>query len=399
MGKRRNSRAEDPKAKRNKSGKSVNIEAITPERAPKDPDYYFEDGSVVLLVQDVLFKIHVSLLKAQSQVFQDMFTMPVGNAANSIEGTSDQHPIVIPQVKPSQFRNLLRMIYSPASSAFHASLETRSDGDSTLERSAWSIFTFYLDVATLCHRFGMAEMEEWAQKMLQAHISLCTEGIAREASVDSGSLLDAIQYSKTTQNHQLTRDIQHLVYYYICDPELDLESRALVNLFRTPGLRENHPSIFGCIFSTFLAEEHTVWEHKSFTKLDRMALFSGQVRLAPIPEPFKKDIRSPLFEKPKSLQRFRKVVNLDLCDDGPPCGHKCDQTIMDLWFGIFEEDYYEGGVGVAWFPLLARYRSEFVEKARRMKCCRNCNTRFIKQLDEDIELVFVRLGEYYRKIE
>ncbi|KAL5639356.1 hypothetical protein ACGC1H_006758 [Rhizoctonia solani] len=399
MAKRRINRAEEPKAKRNKSGKSTNIEAITLERAPKDPDYYFEDGSVVLLVQDVLFKIHASLLKAQSQVFQDMFTMPVGNAANSIEGISDQDPIVIPQVKPHQFRNLLKMIYSPASSKFHTSLKTRNDEDSTLKNNAWSIFTFYLDVATLCHRFGMAEMEEWAQKRLQAHISLCTEGIAHEANVDPGSLLDAIQYSKTTQDHQLIRDTQHLTYYYICGLELDLESRALMTLFRTPGLRVNHPSIFGCIFSTFLAEEYHVWEHKSFTKVDRMALFSGQVRLSPIPESFKKDIRSPLFEKPKSLQRFRKTVTLYLCDDGPPCGHKCDQMIMDLWLGIFEEDYYEDGVGVAWFPLLARYRSEFVEEARKMKCCRDCNTRFIKQLDEDIELVYVRLGEYYRKIE
>ncbi|KAG8686376.1 hypothetical protein FRC11_009029, partial [Ceratobasidium sp. 423] len=42
----------------------------------RDPQYYFEDGNIVLLVEDVLFKVHASLVKAESQVFQDMFAMP-----------------------------------------------------------------------------------------------------------------------------------------------------------------------------------------------------------------------------------------------------------------------------------------------------------------------------------
>ncbi|CAE6509705.1 unnamed protein product [Rhizoctonia solani] len=382
----------------------VQIEATKPESPPsysRDPDFYFEDGSSILLVQDVLFKVHASLLKAQSQVFQDMFAMPSGNAVNGIEGSSDQYPIVIPQVKHPQFRNLLKRIYSPASSAFHASLKPSSDGDcSNLENNAWDIFTFYLDVATLCHRFGMDQMEQWAKKMLQMHISFYREEVASGANADPGSLLDAIQHAMTTQDHRLIRDIQHLAYHYICASEHDLESRGLIALFRTPGLRENHPSIFGCIFSVFLREEHPVWERESFTKVDRMALFSCQVRLSSIPESFKKDIRSPLFEKLSSLDHVRKIIALDdLCETPPPCSHGCDEKIMDLWRELFEEEYYEGGVECASLAILPEYRAEFVVNAQQIRCCQGCSTRFIDQLDEDIELVYVRLGEYYREIE
>ncbi|KAH7334250.1 hypothetical protein B0J17DRAFT_672707 [Rhizoctonia solani] len=84
---------------------------ITPNYL-RDPQYYFEDGSIVLLVKDVLFKVHASLIKMESQVFENMFAMPRGNSAET-EGSSDRNPIVISQVEPAQFRNLMKMFYCP----------------------------------------------------------------------------------------------------------------------------------------------------------------------------------------------------------------------------------------------------------------------------------------------
>ncbi|CAE6391735.1 unnamed protein product [Rhizoctonia solani] len=224
------------------------FETTKSESAPnysRDPDYYFEDGCAILLVQDTLFKVHASLLKAQSQVFQGMLTMPSGDAVNT-QGFSEQHPIIIPQAKLSQFRNLLKMIYSPASSAFHLSLQTFNKSDpSDLRSKTWDKFVFYLDVATLCHKFEMAEMEQWAKAWLGRLISLLMVDIACGTEANLGVFLDAIQYAQTTQEDRLISDTHNLAYYYIyyhtrqhqSDPE------RLLPLFRTPGLQEMHPSV------------------------------------------------------------------------------------------------------------------------------------------------------------
>ncbi|EUC55506.1 hypothetical protein RSOL_118380 [Rhizoctonia solani AG-3 Rhs1AP] len=195
-----------------------------------------------------------------------MLTMPSGDAVNT-QGFSEQHPIIIPQAKLSQFRNLLKMIYSP--------------DPSDLRSKTWDKFVFYLDVATLCHKFEMAEMEQWAKAWLGRLISLLMVDIACGTEANLGVFLDAIQYAQTTQEDRLISDTHNLAYYYIyyhtrqhqSDPE------RLLPLFRTPGLQEMHPSVFGCIFSVFLGAYYHVWQGDPFTKIDRMALFSGQVRL------------------------------------------------------------------------------------------------------------------------
>ncbi|CUA70824.1 hypothetical protein RSOLAG22IIIB_09163 [Rhizoctonia solani] len=401
MAKRRIGKGTEPKDSKRHKPNSANAEATACDNAPRDPDYYFEDGSIILLLEDVLFKVHATLLKSQSQVFEDMFAMPAGNVSSRTEGTSDQDPVIIPQVKPSQFRNLLKMLYSPASSAFHDSIRQPS-GESGgeyfpelgLTISPWSIFNFYIDVGTLCHRFGMAEMEQWAKRRLQVHILYHTPTIADEGVANLSSFLDVVEYARRTQDPRLINDIQQLVYFCIHASKY----QNLMGLFRTPGLRENHPSIFGCIFSIFLAEKYTVWEREPFTKLDRMALFSAKVRLSPTPDSFRKDIHWPLLEKPSSLDQFRESIGLKLCSEGSPCGHQCASKIVDLWLTVFHDNYYEDVKEAFVLASLAILRFKFFRNAQR-RCCQSCRVRFIEQLDEDIELVYVRFGEYYREID
>jgi hypothetical protein len=40
-----------------------------------------------------------------------MFDMPQGDSDTKAEGTSDEHPIAIPGVDASEFRNLLKLFY------------------------------------------------------------------------------------------------------------------------------------------------------------------------------------------------------------------------------------------------------------------------------------------------
>ncbi|KAF8597693.1 hypothetical protein BDV93DRAFT_527197 [Ceratobasidium sp. AG-I] len=70
-----------------------------PKRHPK---YYYEDGNVVFLTNDMtLFRLHKSLLKAHSTFFRDMFDhshLPTKDSEGEdipIDGSSDDHPIAL----------------------------------------------------------------------------------------------------------------------------------------------------------------------------------------------------------------------------------------------------------------------------------------------------------------
>lgn len=53
---------------------------------PASHAYYFEDGDLVLGVEDLFFKIHSRRLAAQSNVFADMLNMPQPIVVESVDG-------------------------------------------------------------------------------------------------------------------------------------------------------------------------------------------------------------------------------------------------------------------------------------------------------------------------
>lgn len=106
----------------------------------RHPEYYFPDGSVVLQVEDVLFKvracrviplyktaltivvsqIQASLLTQESETFRDMFALPAAqhphnedpeHEDSAEEGSCDENPILIPEVTSLAFEHFLFMFY------------------------------------------------------------------------------------------------------------------------------------------------------------------------------------------------------------------------------------------------------------------------------------------------
>ncbi|KDQ08363.1 hypothetical protein BOTBODRAFT_48291 [Botryobasidium botryosum FD-172 SS1] len=75
------------------------------------PEYYFEDGSIIFLVEDVSFNIHQSKLVQHSEFFKDMFLSKETGGGG--EGQSDEHPIKIPDTLAVDFANLLWWLYTP----------------------------------------------------------------------------------------------------------------------------------------------------------------------------------------------------------------------------------------------------------------------------------------------
>ncbi|CAE6474099.1 hypothetical protein ACGC1H_006744 [Rhizoctonia solani] len=151
-----------------------------PVPAVHDPEFYYEDGSIIFRVGDVLFKVHASLLKIESKDFDKKFDVPPKLAeATKPRGTCDENPIIIPDAKASQFRNLIELIYRPHYLNISAS-----------NANTWQQFVFYLNVARLANRFAMNRVEKWARpelaKLVQMSGKKVSDG-ADEASRADGS--------------------------------------------------------------------------------------------------------------------------------------------------------------------------------------------------------------------
>ncbi|KAH9951627.1 hypothetical protein B0H21DRAFT_684629 [Amylocystis lapponica] len=77
----------------------------------KHREYYFEDGNVVFLVENVLYNLHRSMLEKHSTVFQEMWSIPP--PAGNTEGSQAYNPIVLAGIKAIDFTRLLWIIYPP----------------------------------------------------------------------------------------------------------------------------------------------------------------------------------------------------------------------------------------------------------------------------------------------
>lgn len=53
-----------------------NSHSMGPVMTKQHPDWWFPDGSIVVLAQDTGFRVHMSLLARHSPVFRDVFALP-----------------------------------------------------------------------------------------------------------------------------------------------------------------------------------------------------------------------------------------------------------------------------------------------------------------------------------
>ncbi|KDQ17865.1 hypothetical protein BOTBODRAFT_171575 [Botryobasidium botryosum FD-172 SS1] len=97
--------------------KKVKHASVEPSSGPitvrtRDHKYYFEDGNIILLVEDTLFNVHRSLLAQDSSIFGSTFSLPVSQTTSSdLEGSSDDSPFLLPGESAENFRLLLMALY------------------------------------------------------------------------------------------------------------------------------------------------------------------------------------------------------------------------------------------------------------------------------------------------
>jgi len=91
--------------------------------APKHhPEYHFETGDIIFLVEKYLFCVHRHFFMRESVVFHDMLLIPSGSET-TVEGLSDENPIVLQGVKKVHFEWMLWMFYNESYTDHTASAE------------------------------------------------------------------------------------------------------------------------------------------------------------------------------------------------------------------------------------------------------------------------------------
>lgn len=285
------------------------------------------------------------------------------------------------------------------SDPFFLGLQSSRQSDTKVYRE----LVFYSDVARLSHRFCMPGFEKWAAGKLTSLMassvgdSLMNACEAHTKGQIPSLFFTILAYAKLTLNVSLEHSTRHAIQCQSVYPQA-LSAPNLLKLMHTPGMREGEPALFGYWFLLLLNLGHQNWDQKAFTKQDRVALFSAQARLTPLPETLGKDLVFSLLVEP----RFTKDDHLEELKERT-CSSRCLHEISNIWHGLFDCDYYDevmSNVAPTWMSMLLdlpTIRSDFAETVRSLPACK-CNSKVVAWLDEDIKRLFTRLAGYYQDI-
>ncbi|KAG8690938.1 hypothetical protein FRC11_007949 [Ceratobasidium sp. 423] len=404
---------------------SPSHDSASPSR--RDPDYYFEDGNVIFQVINVLFKVHSSLLKLRSKDFEKTFNISPTNAGSESRGSSDENPVPLLGIHNSQFRHLMKVIYAfPLDRTFTSPPAEYED-----KHDAARDFIFYVNVASLSHRFSMEDIEAWAKERLVklAHrigtdvvdgfTNLTCKDIGRDEDPDMDmgkqdnkntisllsnhaviSILVGIRYARDVFDTSLLHDSLHAMQYYFSGED-DPTPELFLAFLRVPNLHKAEPSLFGYFFVVLLILDSNIWTQRVFTRIDRMALFSARCLLTPLPDSLKAPLGIPLFIRP-TLQQFSKI----LCDNTvqQSCFEQCYATMFSHWQVAFGLHYVrladkDPRVPIKALANLPITRQRFSDLIKGSACSQQCYRVVLGKLDQGIQDLYTRVAGYYKSID
>lgn len=86
---------------------------MTATTATRSTDFWLHDGSIVLAVEGTLFRVHQTILTNHSEIFADLFGLPVPSGADDDDEHIDGCRVVVLHDSAGDFEDLLRAIYHP----------------------------------------------------------------------------------------------------------------------------------------------------------------------------------------------------------------------------------------------------------------------------------------------
>jgi hypothetical protein len=95
-------------------------------------------------------------------------------------------------------------------------------------------------------------------------------------------------------------------------------SNPLSSWLNYPDLRHQDPALFGFFFTALLSHGNSVWTQGEFTREDRIAFFSAQSYLLPLPKSLGETLDMPLLSKP-GLTKQATLKALETQTSSPRC--------------------------------------------------------------------------------
>ncbi|KAF8599770.1 hypothetical protein BDV93DRAFT_293730 [Ceratobasidium sp. AG-I] len=262
----------------------------------RDPIYYDDDGNVVFLVRDVLFKLRKSILLfhiAQTPRRPERITRSDIEQTN--KGTSDNNPFVIPEVTAQQFCHFLFFLLgTPASPEYrYLFIDNNHTKDTLVD---------LLGIAVLARHFGMSEIETWSCSRLGPIVKSPTQ--VANSSWDKDTVLQAMDSADGFDGKFLgynacfrfASDMHTVVrlalspFTSALQPPLSSNLDTCVALYKDPSLPKLHPDLFGYVFTVILSLGHrsSIWANQ-LTREDRAVFnYCG----------FSKAISAPMTHQP-----------------------------------------------------------------------------------------------------
>ncbi|KAG8772531.1 hypothetical protein FRC12_003026 [Ceratobasidium sp. 428] len=378
-----------------------------PNPAPltRDHEFYFEDGSAVFLVGNVLFKLQASLLASDSSkvtfkptpTSEALTLFDVSDKSEGKIGTSDENPIKVPSpASETAFRALLQALLARPGSAAHRTLYEDIQID---QKHGWTLLWQYFSLAVMALCFNITDVARW----IWPRIGIILKSARR---FTSASLI---------QQHTLSHVVMRMLtdYETILEHEPDV-ARELLAFLRftlsassnnqTPGTQEGLPSNLevclllyrkppppegsvahsmarGYIFIVLLSLGHQsdIWKNR-MTRDERSVFYVAQAHLVSLGT--YPDLELGWLHNPK---RF------GIPDQACPT---CSRQFAHVWSESF------GPLGTLNSPLplqdvakltrLPQCRYLFADKARKpdWSCQTNCGEKMVEKMDGCLDRLF-----------
>jgi hypothetical protein len=248
----------------------------------------------------------------------------------------------------------------------------------------------------------MADIENWATDQLACLVRISVETIvsgAHDEEDATSCLLSTLWYTKRVWGPRMQHNVRNLIQYY-CTVPLKQPIIDQVTLFNHPALSSQDPPLFGLLFITLLSHGNSVWTQEVFDRQDRIAFFSAQSYLTPLPNSLGENLTLPLLSKPRLTNRGDLEALVTLV-----CSDKCHERLTDAWQDAFGSNYYTGVTSnrmlkpTSALATLPKLRHDFAKVVRLHSPCGNsCSSKTVDLLDHDLEQLFTRLAGYYRDV-
>ncbi|KDQ17851.1 hypothetical protein BOTBODRAFT_171565 [Botryobasidium botryosum FD-172 SS1] len=192
----------------------------------RDERYYIPDGNTVILVENVLFKVHRSTLTSDSSVFGTSLPPPKSSKNPSPPGESDENPFVLGGETPENFRTLLWALYalyesnSSCPKLVACSLERTevSPQDIAVLYAPGADLDMITRIASGAHKYNFVKLDSWAADLLTSKLR---ERAKPENASSRFDFLLTLDYAVVSRKAQLKDEVVRIIKELVADDDID----------------------------------------------------------------------------------------------------------------------------------------------------------------------------------